>query len=305
MMKIFKEPLVQFLLIGACIYGAYALFGKPEENTGDWEIHVDATRIDGYIGEWQSRWNRPPTRAEMDGVIEQFITEEVLYRQAVAMGLGKGDPITRRRMAQKLEFLTTDLAQAQKPAEGELEEYLAKHEAVFRDEDQITFSQVFFDPDKRGDATLDQAKEALATLKAAGKPDPKTMKEGDRFMLQNDFKSSMESEVRRQLGSGFTVELMKLKSGEWHGPILSGYGVHLVYVFEHGQAASPAFEEVEDLVLEAWHQQQSIEFNEALIENLRQRYDIVIDELPTERLLNESSSSVSEEQSEAKEQPTS
>ena len=108
--RLFKEPLIQFLIIGAAIYGAYALFGTPEEDYRDNIILVDSNRINAMISEWESRWQRPPTRQEIDGLIQQYIKEDVLYRQAVSMGLNEDDPITRRRMAQKLEFLTSDLA---------------------------------------------------------------------------------------------------------------------------------------------------------------------------------------------------
>ena len=114
--RFFTEPLIQFLIFGACIYGAYALFGTPEEDFRDTRVHVDANRINGFISEWETRWSRPPTREEIDGLIQSYIKEDVLYRQAVAMGLNEDDPITRRRMAQKLEFLTSDLAMMVQPA---------------------------------------------------------------------------------------------------------------------------------------------------------------------------------------------
>jgi hypothetical protein len=90
--RLFTEPLVQFLIIGACIYGAFSLFGTPEEDFRDTTIIVDANRIDAFIGQWESRWNRPPTRQEIDGIIQQYVREDILYRQAVAMGLNEDDP---------------------------------------------------------------------------------------------------------------------------------------------------------------------------------------------------------------------
>jgi hypothetical protein len=375
--RIFKEPLLHFLLLGACIYGAYALFGAPEQTDSDKSIRVDAKRIDAFIAEWQSRWNRPPTKQEIDGLIQQFINEEVLYRQAVAMGLNENDPITRRRMAQKLEFLTSDLAQAQQPTEVELEKYFQENLDSYRAADLITFIQVFFDPDKRDETTLDDAKKALKELQATGEPDPeklevgdrfmlqnyfksedeagvrrqlgsgfaeslmkleeyfqenldsyraadlitfiqvffdpdkrdettlddakKALKElhtagepdpeklevGDRFMLQNYFKSEDEAGVRRQLGSGFAASLMKLEEGKWHGPVLSGYGVHLVYVYKIEKAPAPALEKVKAKVLEKWHEEKREQFNAAFLENLKSSYEIVIDTVPADRLIGE------------------
>ena len=148
--RLFTEPLIQFLIIGAAIYGAYAMFATPEENFRDTLVHVDSNRINGFISEWEARWNRPPTSEEIDGLIQSYIKEDVLYRQAVAMGLNEDDPITRRRMAQKLEFLTSDLAMMVQPADGALEQYFNDNSEAYLAPDRMTYSQVFFDPDSRG-----------------------------------------------------------------------------------------------------------------------------------------------------------
>jgi len=284
--RLLTEPLIQFLVIGACIYGAYALFGTPEEDFRDTTIVVDSNRINAMISQWESRWNRLPTRAEIDGLIQVYIREDVLYRQAVAMGLNEDDPITRRRMAQKLQFLTSDLSQMQQPREGELEQYFSEKAGSYRGEDMISFTQVFIDPDKREDATLGDAAEILAQLKAAGEPDSETIQLGDRLMLQNNFSSATELDIRRQLGSGFAEVVMTLEPGQWHGPVLSGYGVHLVYVYEFVEAPPAVFENVQARVLEDWHEQKREQFNADFLESLKSRYQIVIEELPADRLLD-------------------
>ena len=295
--RLFTEPLVQFLIIGACIYGAYALFGTPEENFRDTTIIVDANRIDAFIGQWESRWNRPPTRQEIDGIIQQYVREDILYRQAVAMGLNEDDPITRRRMAQKLEFLTSDLAMLKQPAEGELEQYFQDNRTKYREPDQISFSQVFFDPDAREEATLDDAAEVLVQLRSAGEPDAQTLEAGDQFMLQGYFPTVTQAEIARTMGSGFAEAVMQLDPGQWHGPVLSGYGVHLVYVYDFQAAPPPVFEDVQATVLEDWHAVQTEEFNAAFFEALKNNYDIIIDEVPTDRLIGDPATTISKEES--------
>jgi hypothetical protein len=284
--RLLTEPLVQFLVIGACIYGAYALFGAPEENFRDTTIIVDSNRINAMISQWERRWNRLPTREEIDGLIQTYIREDVLYRQAVAMGLNEDDPITRRRMAQKLQFLTSDLSMMQQPLEGELEKYFSEKAGSYRGEDMISFTQVFINPDKREDATLSDAAEILAQLKAAGEPDAETFQAGDRLILQNNFSSATELEIRRQLGSGFAEVVMTLEPGQWHGPVLSGYGVHLVYVYEFVKAPPAVFENVQARVLEDWHEEKREQFNADFLESLKSRYQIVIEDLPADRLLD-------------------
>ena len=293
--RLFTEPLIQFLIIGACIYGAYAFFGTPEEDFRDTRVHVDSARINGFISEWESRWNRPPTREEIDGLIQSYIKEDVLYRQAVAMGLNEDDPITRRRMAQKLEFLTSDLAMMVQPAEGELEKYFNENSEAYRAPDRMTFSQVFFDPDSRGNKTLEDAEKALAELKAAGAPTEEPMQVGDGLMLQRDFVSATPMEAARQMGSGFVEAVVQLEPGSWHGPVLSGYGVHLVYLYSYEKSPPPVFEDVQAAVLENWQQEQREKFNADFLENLKTRYEIVIDEIPADRILDVPDSNATDE----------
>ena len=283
--RLFTEPLIQFLVIGAAIYGAYSLFGTPEEDFRDTLVHVDSNRINAFISEWESRWNRPPTQQEIDGLIQSYIREDVLYRQAVAMGLNEDDPITRRRMAQKLEFLTGDLAMMVQPAEGELEAYFAENQASYGQPDLVTFSQVFFDPDTRENSTLEDAAEVLAQLQATGEPDAQSMQAGDQFMLQSDFRSASEAEVARQMGGGFAESVMNLEPGQWHGPVLSGYGVHLVYVYAHQVSPPAVLEDVKADVLADWQLERREQFNADFLESLKKRYEIVIDEIPAERIL--------------------
>jgi len=283
--RLFTEPLIQFLIIGAGIYGVYAMYGTPEENFRDTLVHVDSNRINAFISEWEARWSRPPTQQEIDGLIQSYIREDVLYRQAVAMGLNEDDPITRRRMAQKLEYLTSDLAMMVPPQEGELEQYFEQNKEQYRQPDRVTFTQVFLDPDIREEATLEDAAELLAELQAGGVPDSQTLEAGDQNMIQSYFQSANQLDVARQMGTGFADSVMELETGKWHGPVLSGYGVHLVYVYVHREAPPAVFENVQAEVLENWQMEKREQFNADFLKNLKGRYEIVIDEIPAERIL--------------------
>jgi parvulin-like peptidyl-prolyl isomerase len=112
------------------------------------------------------------------------------------------------------------------------------------------------------------------------------LQQGDRFMLQNYFAAASERDIRRQLGSGFAESVMALEPGQWHGPVLSGYGVHLVYVFAYQEAPAPQFEAVRERVLEDWHTVKREEFNQQFLESLKERFEIIVDELPADRLLD-------------------
>jgi len=285
-MKLLKEPLIQFLLIGAVIYGAYGLYGAPDEDVGTRTVIVDKNRINSIISQWNGRWNRPPTRQELDGVINAYIREEILYRKAIEIGLNKDDPIARRRLAQKLDFLTKDIALLKKPEEGELEQYFKDNIALFSAANMISFYHAFLDPDARDNATLDDAAKLLEELRKAGEPDANAPSVGDRFMLENRYTQVTELDIRRHFGSGFADSVMQLEAGKWHGPVLSGYGVHLVYVSEFIEAAPPKFVDVRDKVFAIWQEKQQKKFNEEFYDNLKASYDVVIAEVPEDRILN-------------------
>ncbi len=280
--KLLREPLLHFFLIGAAIYGAYGIFAAPVEEGGADErrIVVDEAQVDSFIATWQARWSRPPTRQELDGLINHFIRESIYYREAVAMGLDKDDPVTRRRMAQKLEFLTKDIAALKQPAEGELERFFEQNRDDYREPDLISFTQLFLDPDKRGDATLDDARALLAELTATGTPGTTAVDKGDRFLARNDFFQASELEVRKSLGSGFAESVMQLEPGRWHGPVLSGYGTHLVYVLALETAPVPMFEDVREKVMGDWQASQQEIIEEDFYEQLKSRYEIVIEQPP-------------------------
>jgi len=276
--KLLREPLVHFVFIGAVIYALFGLFAEPVVEETDKTIVVTAGEIEWMRASWQKRWNRPPTAQEFDGLIQQYIKETVLYREALTMGLNKHDMVIRRRLAQKLEFLAKDLVALTPPAEEELQAYFEAHQDRYQQPVLYTFTQVFFDPDKRGDATLDDAETVKARLIAQGDAieDPGAL--GDGLMLQNYYPQKDRAEIQRNLGSGSTDTLVTLVPGQWHGPVLSGFGVHLVYVNSITEPPPPVVTEVRERVLADWSLDRGEELNDKFYTNLREQYSIVIEE---------------------------
>ena len=227
---------------------------------------------------WQKRWNRPPTAKEFDGLIQQYVRETVLYREALTMGLNKHDGVIRRRLAQKLEFLAKDLVALTPPTEEELQAYFTEHQDRYQAPTRYTFTQVFVDPDKRGDTTLDDAEKIKATLIAKGDAIEDAGALGDDFMLQNYYPEKDQIEIQKLFGSGFTESLVDLSPGQWHGPVLSGYGVHLVYVSNITEPSAPVFADMRERVTQDWKTEKGEELNEKFYANLRDRYTIVIEE---------------------------
>jgi peptidyl-prolyl cis-trans isomerase C len=277
-LKFLREPLLHFLFIGAAIYLLYGAFAETLPEDTDKTIVVSAAEIEWMKTSWQKRWNRPPTTGEFEGLIQQYIRETVLYREALTMGLNKHDQVIRRRLAQKLEFLAKDLVALTSPTDEELVAYFNANQDRYQEPTLYTFTQVFIDPDKRGDATLNDAEAIKATLVARGDAIEDAGALGDAFMLQNYYPGKDQVEIQKQFGSGFTQSLVDLSPGEWHGPVLSGYGTHLVYVSHISEPSPPVFSEVRDQVVQDWTAKKSEELNEQFYANLRDSYTIVIEE---------------------------
>ena len=276
-MKLLREPLLHFMFIGVAIYLLYSVFADPLPEGNDKTIVVSAGEIEWMQTSWQKRWNRPPTAEEFDGLIQQYIKETVLYREALTMGLNQHDQVIRRRLAQKLEFLAKDLVALTPPTEEELQAYFDEHRDRYREPVRYTFTQVFIDPDKRGDATLADAEAIKATLIAQGDAIEDAGALGDDFMLQNYYPDKDPLEIRKYFGSGFAESLVVLSPGLWHGPVLSGYGVHLVYVSNVTAPPAPVFAELRERVTLDWKAERGEELNEKFYASLRDRYTIVIE----------------------------
>ena len=277
-MKFLREPLVQFFFIGAFIYLLYGVFAEPVTEETDKTIVVSAGELEWMNASWQKRWNRPPTAEELDGLVQQYIKETVLYREALTMGLNQHDTVIRRRLAQKLEFLAKDLVALTPPTEEELLTYFNEHISFYQELARYTFTQVFIDPDKHGDATLADAENIKATLIALGGAIEDAGEMGDDLMLQNYYLENDKADIQRLFGGGFTDSLTESTPGQWHGPVLSGYGVHLVYVHNIIEPPAPVFAEVRERVTLDWETARGIEFNEKFYTSLRDQYTIVIEE---------------------------
>jgi hypothetical protein len=276
--KFLREPLVHFLFIGAAIYLLYGAFAETAPEETDKTIVVSAAEVEWMQTSWQKRWNRPPTPEELDGLIQQYIRETVLYREALTMGLNKHDQVIRRRLAQKLEFLAKDLVALIPPTDEELVAYFDAHKDRYQQPALYTFTHVFIDPDKRGNATLEDAEAIKTTLMARGDAIEDAGALGDNFMLQSYYPEKDPLEIQKLFGSGFAESLMDLTPGQWHGPVLSGYGTHLVYVSSIHEPSPPVFAQVREQVVQDWTSEKSEELNEQFYANLRDSYTIVIEE---------------------------
>jgi hypothetical protein len=274
MKKWCKEPLLHFLVIGAMIFVFFSIANKEEAAVSGNKIVVSNAEIERLGYNWSKRWNRPPTETELQGLIESYIKEEVYYREALTLGLDQNDTILRRRLMQKMEFLSNDLAELNQPDETELNKYFIDNQDKYELPARISFTHIYFSMDKRGAKASEYAKNVLLELKSSRAPE-----RGDSFMLEYDFVQETPFEVERLFGKGFAEQLFILGTNSWHGPIESGYGLHLVRISEKIDARMPDLASVIDKVRTDWMFEQRQKTNKEIYERFKERYEIVVEDV--------------------------
>jgi peptidyl-prolyl cis-trans isomerase C len=275
-----KEPLLHFLLIGAALFGLQALLQPRQlEAPSARRIVISQGDIERLRLIWQMQWQRPPTAEEWQGLLEAHIREEVLYRQALALGLDRDDTIVRRRLAQKFEFLAQDLAASHPPTDAELASFFEQHRERYRLATRLSFSHVYFNPDRRGPAVERDTQDALTRLRAEAAHGAAEL--GDPFLLDYELRQKTTDEVEQMFGRAFAEAVVNVAPDTWQGPIASGYGWHLVKVDERTAARLPELAEVKDQVQRDWADVQRRMANEEVFARLRARYEVVIQEPAT------------------------
>lgn len=280
-MKWVREPLVQFAILGAVLFLAYAVASDVFAEDRARRIVIDEATIEFLADGWQRQWQRPPTADELRALVDARVREEVLYREAQAMGLDVNDVVVRRRMVQKMELLSQDLALLADPTDAELRAFFAENPDDYQVPPRISFSHVYFNIDQRGTAAQDDAMRVLESLRAADPQPVRAPELGDRFMLPYDYRLQAPSEIQRSFGSGFAADLESLEVG-WHGPIGSGYGLHLVHISERVESRVPEYEEIRDRLVNDFNRVRRDRANEALYEGLSEGYEIEIDDAALE-----------------------
>jgi hypothetical protein len=276
-MMLMREPLMQFLLIGALLFGLYALRGSAAPANVNDRIHMSAGEIEQLRAMFMKQRQRSPTEEELRELIDARIQEEVLYREALAMGLDKDDTIVKRRLAQKLEFLTEDLSAAGTPTDAQIAAFFAEHEVRYQLPSRISFAHVYFSTAKRNQRAVHDAEKELARLRA-GIQSRRLDETGDMFLLDNDYRRVVPEEIEKVFGRDFAEEVLKLPQGEWHGPIASGYGLHLVKIDERLTSEPLSVGAVREQIERDWVEDQRRRIKQATFKKLRDRYQVVIDD---------------------------
>jgi len=272
------EPLVHFLLLGGLIFAASAIVTEHRDNAAR-RIVIDKNLVVHFITLYEAQMGTPPSRSQLDGMIDDYVREEVQFREAKRMGLDTDDEIVRRRLASKFAFLQRDLVAVPEPSAEGLQRYYDSHPNDFLQPATVTFTHIYFSPDHGGDAVAySRAQQALTKLQSEAVTRAPEL--GDRFPLQTDYGDVQRHDLLQQIGDSPIVEkAFTTPTQQWAGPVRSGYGWHLVYVSHREEASVPPLREVQDKVAAAYVEDMKEKANKAKYDDFAKKYVVERDYL--------------------------
>ncbi len=270
-----REPLVHFLAIGLLLFAVFAIVNDDRRDSGN-RIEITNADIEQLVLIFRKQWQRDPDQQELQSLIDSRIREEVLYREALALGLDEDDTIVRRRLAQKVEFLMADAGAVTEPDDETLQAYYQKNAEFYREPPRLTFNHIYFNIDRRGEQAVKDARALLVRMRAAGPPVTHAAEQGDPLMLPRVYAHKPTDQIARDFGHAFAEQISKLETKQWHGPIVSGYGLHLVYVDSREESRLPPLEQIRTRVSNDWLVEQRHAADARIYERLRSRYEISV-----------------------------
>ena len=277
--RIWREPLIHFFILGLVVFGLHAALDREPEATiiDPYLVEVSSADIEWLRTVFQKQMGREPTVRDLRGQINHLIREQILSREAIAMGLDEGDIVVRRRLAQKMEFLFKDLSTLAEPAEEDLCQYFKDNRQKYETPGRMTFTQVYFNVDRRGAEEAFQAAQAL--INEGGEPN-RGPTLGDSSLLAPVCTRCSESEIGNKFGTDFAGSIKNLKPGSWYGPVRSAFGIHAVYIHERQDRGLPKFFEIKDRIKDDWMTTRREEHTRNVYGEIRSRYRILVEGLP-------------------------
>lgn len=276
MKSLMREPLLHFLLIGAALFLLFEVFDDPAGQQSS-QVVITKGQIEFLKASFARTRQRSPSKQELQGLVDGYVREEIFYREALALGLDKDDTVIRKRLNQKLELMSDDLAGIIVPTDEDLQQFMETHAESFRTQTRIAFRHVYLNVYQRGNSAEDEAARLLALLTdEANKSDPDTL--GDSLMLPKTFNLTPVIEIAKMFGEPFSLELVNSKPGQWIGPVQSGYGLHLILVTEHITGKMPRLDEIRGTVEWEWYAANRKKLKENIYNELRGRYTVVFEQ---------------------------
>jgi peptidyl-prolyl cis-trans isomerase C len=281
--RVFREPLVHFLFLGLALYVFAQAFGKQQGASSSHQIEVSSAEIKRLKSVWAAQWNRDPNPQELKNLVDEFVREDVLYREAIASGLDRDDSIIRRRLVQKMQFLMQDPSLIGEPTDAQLLAWFRAHSFRYAEDPAAGFTHIYFSRAQRGAGVIGDAQRELKLLQA-NKITPANLGDvGDAFISGYDFKGQTDSKLKQQFGPSFAQAIGKAALNSWAGPVASPFGIHLIWVYGRSPRKIPAFAAVRSRVLADYMNDQTRSAEQQAYAKLLSRYAVRIDAATAEK----------------------
>lgn len=222
--------------------------GPPVDREDGGRVAFTEADLAQVRARFERTWNRPPTAVDLRKAFDRYVRDEVFYREALARGLDRNDPVVKMSLVRKITMLGTSEAQAAEPTDAELKAYFELRTERYRIPASFDLMQVCLSPDKRGEHTGRDATELLAGLREKEPPPEELAGLGDMLMLPNVAKDMSEEQLARTFGTAFRDAVMSLAVGRWEGPVEAGFGVHVVKITRREESRIPEWTEVVDRI---------------------------------------------------------
>lgn len=271
--RVLREPLVHFLLIGAAVFGLYSLVTPPAAPAGS-EIIVTADDAGRMKAQFRATWNRDPTAAEFNGLLDNFIREEIYYREAKLLGLDQNDQVIRLRLRQKVEYLLSQTWSAAAPTDSQLRAHYELSRNKYAAPSTISFEQVFL-----GDPSQEDIERVRTALKTGA--DASTL--GTASLLPGKMPPSHQAGIDSTFGKGFFALVSAAPSGEWTGPVKSSYGQHMIRVIDLTRSETLPFEQVRQFVETDWRTAEGDKAKEDAYQAMKAQYRIDLSQVDRPR----------------------
>ena len=270
--RLLREPLLHFALLGAAIFGAYRLIAPPASDAS--EIVITADRIASITAQFSaSHGGRPPHEDELRAAVDAYVRDEMLYREGLALGLDRDDPVVRNRIRQKADLLSED-ALTSEPSDRDLEAYLAAHQAEFDIPGRVSFQQIYIDPGRHRGDDLTMVVTSIRQALTLGRQ-PGTL--GDRTLLPATMTEALPHDVEAAFGNDFARQLAAIDGDGWQGPLTTSYGLHLVRITHRGEPTRATLADARDVVAREWSRAQTAKLKEQFYRMLARRYTVRVE----------------------------
>jgi len=271
--RLIREPLVQFLFIGVAVFAIYELVASQSEPPRD-RIVVTEGRVQQLALVFAKTWQRSPSPQEMRGLIDAYVKEEIYYREATKLGLDRDDTLIRRRMQQKMEFLSEPSDDRLAASDATLQSFYDANQADFLIEPEVEFQQILIDSEKDREPAEVRAEQLLRQLRDTSQ-DVDASEFGDATLLPYATQLSSVTRIGNAFGENFAKKLATQPADEWTGPIKSPFGLHLVRITDRRDERLPPLNEIRKAVEQKWRTQERDRFQQDEYDRLRANYEVV------------------------------